>query len=148
MNQTILTAIIQQDHTDLRAEIAAFGSVKRVLDTTAWEVLQTSCARVSKILLGHIKREKKYVISSGHALGADLLKKNVQTPADHYGDYRYLQVITRCVVLENRPFLLNSRYHMLVNFFKDLEKHMDRQEEVWGISPMKDQALAPISRTQ
>ncbi len=78
-----------------------------------WQTLRDVCARLTIGLREHMRRE------------------GTQPSHDHQSDYRHLQVITRYIEAENRPFLLNNRYQMLTNFIRGMHRHMDEQEAVW-----------------
>ncbi len=104
---------LRQDHARLCGELAVLKKAESGDSANLWQILRDVCARLSTGLLEHIRHEERMTI---------------RLSVDHYSDYRYLQVITYHINLENRPPLLNNRYHLLTGFLRGLHCHMDKQE--------------------
>jgi hypothetical protein len=95
------------------------------------EVLKRAevCARLSAVLREHILREERLLVFLDRSVGAAVaLESMIRPSSNHFSDYRYLQVMTRCIASENRPFLLRSRYLLLTNFMCDLNHNVQEQE--------------------
>ncbi len=118
---------VKQDHALLCGELDFLKKAEGNDSPPSWPVLQEICARLATGLREHIRWEKQ-LFPNHRSLGAAALAGASCPSIDHYGDYRYLQVITRYIALENRPFLLNNRYHLLTDFLRGLRHHMDEQE--------------------
>jgi hypothetical protein len=110
---------LRQDHVLLCGELAVLKKAESYDSAHLWQTLRDVCARLSVGLLEHIRREERRVAAS----------EAITRPSiDHYSDYRYLQVIKRYIIFEDRSFLLNNRYQLLKNFILGLHRHMDQQE--------------------
>jgi len=104
---------LRRDHAVLCGELAVLKKAEGDDSPPSWQTLRDVCARLSLGLREHIRHEERMTI---------------EPSSDHYSDYRYLQVITGLIALENRPLLLNNRYHLLTGFLHGLHRHMDEQE--------------------
>lgn len=129
MEQLSLMDDLKQDHERLCGELDVLRSAENDDGVLLRQTLRDVCARLSLGLLEHIRREERLLTTHGRSLGAAASEIMVQPLINHYGDYRYLQVITRHITLENRPFLLTGRYQLLESFILELQRHMDKQEE-------------------
>ncbi len=118
---------LRHDHAVLCGELAVLKKAEGDDGPPSWQTLRDVCARLSIGLSEHIRHEERMT---------------TQPSTDHYSDYRYLQVITGLMALENRPFLLNSRYHLLTGFLRGLHVHMDKQEA--ELFPVIEQAAEEI----
>ena len=129
LNEDLFTVeSLRQDHALLCGELAVLEKAKSTEGSDLWQTLQDVCVRLSLGLREHIRREGQLLVTRNHSLGAAASEAMSRLLIDHYGDFRYLQVITRCVAIENRPFLLESRYQLLTDFLRGLHRHMDQQE--------------------
>ncbi len=108
--ETILEEGIQQDHASFYGELAVLKKAEGGSIPHLWQTLREVCERLTIGLREHMEREGTHV------------------PHDHHSDFRYLQIITRFIISEDRPHLLNNRYQMLTNFIRGLHRHMDEQE--------------------
>ena len=133
---------LRQDHAVLRGELAVLKKAEGDDSPPSWQTLRDVCARLSLGLCEHMRREEQLLVNHNRSLGAAALDTTVPQSSDHYSDYRYLQVITRCIALEHRPFLLNSRYHLLTGFLHGLHRHMDKQEA--ELFPIMERAMAAM----
>ena len=131
---------LRQDHALLCGELAVLKKAEGDDSPPSWQTLRDVCARLSLVLCEHIRREERLLVTRSRSLGAAASEAMGRPSIDHYGDYRYLQVITRYIVSENRPFLLNNRYHLLTGFLHGLHRHMDKQEA--ELFPVIEQAIA------
>ncbi len=118
---------LRQDHALLCGELVILKKIEDSHSRPSWQVLREICTRLSVRLREHIRWEKQ-LLSHHRSLGAAAPEAMNRSSIDHYGDYRYLQVITRYITLENRPFLLNNRSRLLTDFLHGLRHHMDEQE--------------------
>ncbi len=118
---------LKKDHALLCGELDVLKKAEGDNNAPSWQMLQEICARLSIGLRDHMRWEES-LLPNYRSLGAAALAQPRCPSIDHYGDYRYLQVITRYIALEDRPFLLNNRYHLLVDFLRGLRHHMDEQE--------------------
>ena len=111
---------LRKDHELICEELTILKNAQRDAGIPLRQVLREVCSRLSAGLLDHIRQEDRMGQSP---------------PCDHYGDYRYLQVISQHIACEDRPFLLNSRLQLLTRFIQGLHRHMDVQgEESGGLS--------------
>lgn len=132
---------LRQDHELLYGELAALKKAENFDGPPLWQTLQKVCARLSVRLRDHMGREEPLLrVTHPHSLGAAASETMSWPVIDHYSDYRYLQVITRSIALENRPFLLNNRYHLLTDFISRLHHNMNKQET--DLFPFIEQAMA------
>ncbi len=133
---------LKENHALLCGELAVLKQAEYSGNVPLWQALQDVSARLSKGLLVHIQREAQW-FKQNRSLGAAARIVMAQTSIDHYNDYRYLQVITRYITLENRPFLINSRYRLLTDFIRGLRCHMDEQEA--QLFPASELSLAYLT---
>ena len=119
---------LRQDHAALCGELAVLKMAEGDDSPPTWQTLRDVCARLTLGLREHMLREERLLITRDHSLGAAESEAMSRPSIDHYSDYRYLQVITRHVTSESRPFLLNNRYRLLTDFLHGLHRHMDEQE--------------------
>jgi hypothetical protein len=143
---------LRQDHTRLCGELDVLKRAEISGGIHLWQPLRDVSERLFLGLGEHIRREDGLLVSHHHSVGAAAADAVILPSMVHFSDYRYLQVITRSIALEHRPFLLNSRYQLLKDFIGGLHRHMDEQEtelfsvmepsvaftageEVWNLSP-------------
>ena len=119
---------LRHDHAVLCGELAVLKKAEGDDGPPSWQTLRDVCARLSIRLLEHMRREEQLLVTYHRSLGAAASEAMIPMSNDHYSDYRYLQVITGLLTLENRPLLLNNRYHLLTGFLHGLHRHMDEQE--------------------
>ena len=128
--QTLLTSIyeLRRDHALLCGELDVLKRAQNEDSPYLWQTLREVCARLLVGLREHVFRQEQLLVSSGYSLGAFTTPDPIISPSNsYYGDYRYLQVITRCIALESRPFLLRSRYLLLTNFIIGLDLNTQKQ---------------------
>jgi hypothetical protein len=128
MELTYLMDSVRQDHALLCGELDVLKNAEGDDSPPSWQTLRDACKRLSMGLREHMLREERLLATRGRSLGAAASEALAHPSSDHYNDYRYLQVITRYVTSENRPFLLNNRYHLLTDFLRGLRCHMNTQE--------------------
>ncbi len=119
---------LRQDHRRLSGEIAVLEAEKNFDNIQSWKTLQVVCVRLSTGLFEHIQSETRLLVTRNHSLGAAASQMMSRPSIDHYGDYRYLQVISRSITSANNRLLLRNRYQMLQDFLGGLRDHMDQQE--------------------
>lgn len=120
---------LRQGHALLCGKLAVLKEAESYNITHFWHSLQSACARLTTGLLEHIRREERLLVTHHRSLGAANSETISRPSSRHYGDYRYLQVITRSISLESRPFLLNGRYQLFTDFLSGLQRNMDKDEE-------------------
>lgn len=135
-----LTDSLRQDHALLRGELAVLEKAESHDSTHLWQTLRDVCARLSIGLFEHIQCEERLLVIRNRIREIASSEATVRPSIDHKSDYRYLQVITHFISLENGPLLLNSRYHLLTGFLRGLHGHMDKQEAEFF--PVIEQAMA------
>lgn len=133
---------VRQDHALLCGELDVLKKAEGDDSPPSWQTLRDVCARLSVGLREHILREERLPATRGRSLGAAASEAMICPSIDHYSDYRYLQIITRHVTFDNRPFLLNNRYHLLTDFLRGLRHHMDEQEAEFF--PIIEPAMAHV----
>ncbi len=128
MELTYLMDGVRRDHVILCGELAVLRQAENGDCPPSRQVLRDVCVRLTIGLREHILREERLLVTRGRSLGAAASEALAIPSSDHYSDYRYLQVITRHIISETRPFLLNNRHHLLTDFLRGLRCHMDAQE--------------------
>jgi len=118
---------LKQDHARLCGELAVLKAAESGETDFLAQTMRDVCARLSTGLNEHMLREERIPALHGRSLGA------AASPSmDHYNDFRYLQVITRYITSEKRPFLLCNRYQLLKSFVGGLKRHIEEQEAGWN----------------
>jgi hypothetical protein len=121
--------IIRHDHACLGAELALLEAAENDNSVHLWKLLRAVCGRLSLALIEHIRREERLLVTYGRSVGAAAAESIIRPSVNHYNDYRYLQVISRHICVEARPFLLiNGRYELLRDFLREFQRHMQEQE--------------------
>ena len=119
---------LRQDHALLCKELVVLEKAQSDESTPLWQTLRNVCSRLSTGLREHIQREEQLLRSYPRSLGAAASETMTWSSSPHYSDYRYLQAIMRYLTLETRPFLLNSRYQLLMDFLRTMQSHIRQQE--------------------